>query len=157
MTILTENKIEIDRQVNEVYDYVTNMENFGNWFPEVINIQSHNNLDHGVIGKKYLETVKDPLKGKVKIVIEVKQAKANSSFVTEGEYAPLLPKMIVKFAETKNGGTALAWAMESRSKNLFIRIFMIPFAKSVMKKRGKIGVLNLKKILENVYITNTLS
>ncbi|MBF0227545.1 MAG: hypothetical protein HQK76_19030 [Desulfobacterales bacterium] len=60
MTILTENKIEIDRSINEVYDFVTNMENFGKWFPEVIEIKSQNNLEHAVVGKRYIETVKDP-------------------------------------------------------------------------------------------------
>ncbi|MBA4368268.1 MAG: polyketide cyclase [Desulfobacterium sp.] len=148
MAILTENKIEINRSINEVYDFVINMENFGKWFPEVIKIESQNNLEHGVVGKKYIETVKDPFKGEVQIVIEVKKAEQNTSFITEGEYAPLLPKMILHFSETVHGGTAFTWAMESRTKNTFVKILLIPVAKLVMKKRAKIGVMNLKKILE---------
>lgn len=148
MTILTENKIEINRSVSEVYDFVINMENFGKWFPEVIEINSQNNLEHGIVGKKYIETVKDPFKGEVQIVIEVKKAEKDEFFITEGEYAPLLPKMVVHFSETLNGGTAFTWAMESRTENTFVKILLLPIAKLVMKRRAKIGVSNLKKIFE---------
>ena len=147
--LLVKKKIEIERPINEVYDFATNMENFGSWFPEVIKIESHNNLDHGVVGKKYLETVKDPFKGEIQIVLEVKKADSCSSFVTEGDYPPLLPKMTIQFLETSKGSTELSWAMESRSKSFLIRISMIQLAKIIMRKRAKKGVLNLKNLLEN--------
>jgi carbon monoxide dehydrogenase subunit G len=149
MIILTENKIDINRSISEVFKFVVNMENYGKWFPKVIEIKSENNLEHGVVGKKYIEIVKDPFKGNVQIIIEVKKIEKDTLFITEGDYAPLLPKMSVHFTKTANGGTTLTWSMASRTENVFIRIFLIPIAKIVMRTRAKIGIINLKKILEN--------
>ena len=57
MTILTENTIEINCSISDVYDFVINMENFGKWFPEVIEIKSQNNLEHGVALPYLLELI----------------------------------------------------------------------------------------------------
>lgn len=149
MTLLVKNKILIEQSIDKVYEYVTDMENFGDWFPGVIKITSQNKLKHGEVGKKYLETVKDPFRGKVEILIEVKKALTNSYFVTEGEYPPLLPKMSVQFSGKQNNSTEISWSMESRSNNMLIQILIIPLARIIMKKRAKSGIINLKRKLES--------
>ena len=42
---------------SRVYRYVTDMENYANWFPGVIDIRSVDELPVGAVGKRYLEKI----------------------------------------------------------------------------------------------------
>ncbi|MBT28573.1 MAG: polyketide cyclase [Thalassobius sp.] len=148
MQVLTVSKVKIKRPIAEVYHFVVNMENFGQWFPEVINIQSANAIEHGLVGKKYLETVKVPFQGEQQISLEVVAAKKNELFMTEGEFHPLLPRMTVNFSADFENNTNLTWRMESRSNNSLFNILLLPIFKAILKKRAKKGVQSLKGILE---------
>jgi len=148
MAVLAKNKIKINHPITQVYEFVVNMENFIKWFPGVFNIESHNDLRHGVVGKKYLETIKVPFKREQKIIIEVKKAETGTLFITESEYLPLLPKMVVVFSKNPDNSTNVSWAMESRNKKIIFNLLFSPLVKHILKKRAEIGVLQLKKILE---------
>ncbi|MDP5273389.1 hypothetical protein [Chengkuizengella axinellae] len=45
MHILTETSSKISRKVEDVYSFATNMENFEQWFPEVIEIKPKKRID----------------------------------------------------------------------------------------------------------------
>jgi hypothetical protein len=75
MNLISEVEISIDRVDTDVFNYVSNMENFGAWFPEVISITSDSEGPHGIVGKKYLETVNIPLAGLKQISISVVDSK----------------------------------------------------------------------------------
>src|SRR5690606_35573250 len=94
--LLAEESIDMHRSPATVFDYVANMERFGEWFPGVLSIESANDLAHGHAGKQYLETVAVPLRGERRIRLLVQQAERNRLFVTEGNFPPIMPRMEAK-------------------------------------------------------------
>ncbi|QCX39050.1 SRPBCC family protein [Aureibaculum algae] len=148
MNTLTSKTVTINRTIKEVYKFTTNMENFKSWFPKVIKIESNNSLNHAIVGKKYIETVIVPFKGESIISLNVVKAEENKIFITEGDFSPLFPKMTIKFHENSSNTTTLTWCMQSRNTNLIFTSLLLPIFKKIMNKRAKIGVQNLKTILE---------
>src|SRR5690606_4594622 len=90
MVLLAKTETRIATSASEAYRLLSNMERFGEWFPEVISITSVNDKCHGEPGKKYLETVSIPLLGERKIELCVTESIENQRFVTEGNLIPLL-------------------------------------------------------------------
>ena len=149
MNLISEVEISINRANTDVFNYVSNMENFGAWFPSVISIVSDNEKPHGVIGKKYLETVKIPFAGLKKIPISVVDSKQDEIFVTEGDFSPLFPRMEIEIRRIDNASSTMSWRMYSRNNNRMAKVLLIPLAKSVMQKRANVGIKRLKVNLEN--------
>tara|TARA_R110002096_G_scaffold209585_1_gene396756 strand:- start:515 stop:985 length:471 start_codon:yes stop_codon:yes gene_type:complete len=146
--MLTINTIIINRPGNEVYKFATNLENFKLWFPQAVKIESDNSLEHATNGKKYIETVKIPFRGKSNISLNVVKAEENKIFITEGDFSPLLPRMILKFSEDSSNTTTLTWSMQSRNTNLIFKTLLLPIFKKIISKRAELGIQNLKTILE---------
>lgn len=149
MHLLTQKTIQIQRPVAAVFNYVVNMERFGEWFPGVLSIESANDLPHGQQGKKYLETASVPLRGARKIQLEVHEVRGNHFFATQGRFLPLLPRMEISLDETGTNSCQLTWRMFSRSNSLIVRYLLLPLASRVMDQRAALGVAALKKRLEN--------
>lgn len=149
MNLISEVEISIDRVNTDVFNYVSNMENFGAWFPGVISITSNNEESHGVVGKKYLETVKIPLVGFKKIPITVVGSKQGEFFVTEGDFSPLFPRMEIEIKCIDKMSSKMSWRMYSRNNNRMAKMLLLPLAKSVMQKRAEVGIKRLKANLEN--------
>ncbi|MBU0889666.1 MAG: SRPBCC family protein, partial [Gammaproteobacteria bacterium] len=104
MFLIAETSVCVDCSIEHAFSVVSNMERFGEWFPEVISISSMNDLNHGEVNKTYVELVSVPLQGKRSIEIVVKESVPCSRFVTEGRLFPLLPRMeieLVTQAESK--------------------------------------------------------
>jgi len=146
---ISEARVVIEQSCMDVYDYISNMENFGQWFPEVISIKSKDTLPNGQQGKVYAETVKIPFKGTENIQLSVSDAISGKFFSTIGDFYPLLPKMEISLKENDNGHCIMTWRMLSRNDKLSVRIFILPFAKLIMQKRAYKGLRNLKEILES--------
>ena len=149
MQLVTEQTITIARSVEAAYQYATNLENFAEWFPGVLSIESANTLEHAQRGKEYLETVAAPFRGKRKIKISVKDAQSNKVFVTEGEFSPLMPRMEIIFQATGSDSCGVTWRMFSRNDSFLFKITLLYLFKSVMYKRAAIGIRRLQKKLEN--------
>ena len=96
MILLAEKKMQIDQSSEHIFAYVTNMENYGDWFPGVVSVKSFNDLPHATVGKRYQELLVLP-EGEVNLVIEVKDCEKNIRFYTEGDLTPLLPAMLMEF------------------------------------------------------------
>ena len=141
---------EIDTNINkeECFIYLSNMDNFENWFPEVVEIVSKNKEPIGV-GKQYLETVKIPLIGSKKITLTVKNFEQYSQFSTEGNLAPLLPRMEIFVSNNSNGKTKINWAFYSRNSSKLFKLF-VPLFRYVMTKRAKIAAVKLKVVLASI-------
>ncbi len=148
MHLLAEKSINIKRPVPDVFDYVTDMERFGDWFPGVLAIEPANWHKHGQTGKEYLETVAVPLRGQRQISIVVRESQPCQFFATEGKFPPLLPRMEVEFAPGEGGSCDLTWRMLSRNRGLVFRFTLLPLARRVMRKRATIGLKRLAKKLE---------
>lgn len=148
MHLLAESTAEITRPVTVAYEYAANLERFGEWFPGVIGITSANSLPHGQPGKEYLETVAVPLRGQRKIRLVVKEAEVDRLLVTEGAFAPLLPRMQMRFESLTADSCRVRWQMFSRNKSLLAKFTIIPLARGVMRKRAAAGLAALKRRLE---------
>ena len=69
--MLTENRVSIACNVGSAFAYVTNMENFAQWFPNVRSVVSADTQPHATLGKQYVEVVSTP-RGEQKISLRVK-------------------------------------------------------------------------------------
>lgn len=148
MHLLAESTAEIACPVSVAYQYATNLERFGEWFPGVIAIESANALSHAEPGKEYLETVRIPLRGLRKIRLVVKDAEHDKSFATEGAFPPLLPRMLIRFTALTTTSCQVQWQMFSRNEGFLAKHTIIPLARGVMRRRAGVGLAALKKRLE---------
>lgn len=147
MALIVEKVFTVERPVEEVFSYISNMENFGRWFPEVIAIESCDDLSITQVGKQYLETVKIPFKGRKKIPITVVDLVQNETFVTEGKFPPVMPRMEVRFRKTNVNQCEVAWRMFSRNKSTAFRFLVLPVVTLIMSKRAEQGVAKIKSLL----------
>lgn len=148
MNTIAEHSVEINNNIEAVFSYVSDMENFGEWFPEVVKITAVNSQNHESLGKMYRETVKVPTQGEKEVTIKVVEFNKNKKFVTEGDLFPLLPKMTVLFTSLEDNKSLVNWKMQSRNNKLFFRLLLLPMIKSLMTKRAKRGLSNLKGKLD---------
>lgn len=148
MHLLTEKSIQIQRPAQAVFDYVTNMEKFADWFPGVLSIASSNALPHGKVGKTYRETMAVPFGGTRNIEIQVREVRGTQFFATEGKFPPLLPRMEIGLEETGADSCQLTWRMFSRNRSPIARFLLLPLSRRVIDRRAAQGVVALKKRLE---------
>lgn len=148
MHLLAKESVRIDRSAKAVFDYVANMERFGEWFPGVLSIESANGQPHGQAGKEYLETVAIPLRGERKIKLLVREAQPNTLFVTEGKLFPLMPRMEISIHSNGTESCDVTWRMFSRNENAIFRLTLLPLARGVVRKRATRGLGKLKNNLE---------
>ncbi|CAM2064721.1 SRPBCC family protein [Sulfidibacter corallicola] len=149
MSLLARQSIEIQCPIAPLFTYVINMEHFGEWFPEVVTIRSHNDRNHGDVGKTYLETVRVPPSETADIVIEVVRCELNQSFTTEGAFEPLRPRMTIELEPVTPETVRLTWAMETRATDPEIRDRMVNLFGPVMSARAETALQRLKARHEN--------
>lgn len=148
MRLLSEQKVDISCPVERVYAYATNLERFAEWFPAVLSVVSVNDQAHAEPGKEYLETVKDRNGVERKIKLQVKEARRNALFVSEGEYPPLMPRMEIVFESSDERKCSVTWRMYSRNRSLFARFTWLPLARRIIARRAADGVNRLREKLE---------
>ena len=123
------------------------MENYQEWFPGVINIQSANDLNHGVIGKKYIEILEFP-QGTQELLIEVKDLINNSTFVTEGDLEPIQPRMEMGFLKLNKTNCEFSLTYFCRNQSLNDGDEIITSITKDLSERIITACNNLKLILE---------
>ncbi|MDX1491646.1 MAG: SRPBCC family protein [Pseudohongiellaceae bacterium] len=146
--ILAEHTITIERTIDAVFDYISNHENYVNWFPGAISVVSKNELPHGTTGKIYTEQVK-LLSGRLcEMEIPVVRCTRPSLFVTEGQFSPLHPRMEIRLERLGADLTKLQWVFSSRNQSTLGRFLVRILAKRNLLKRSTEAMANLKSILE---------
>ncbi|MBV7543698.1 SRPBCC family protein [Acidovorax sp. sic0104] len=148
MYLLVEKTVTVGRSAHEVFAHISNMERFSEWFPGVVAITSLNALAHGERGKVYLETVRIPLRGRRRITLRVREARAPHFFATEGQLQPLLPRMEISINATPQASCTLTWRLFSRNRSRGVRWLLLPLAGFVMRRRAAKGLATLKSQLE---------
>ncbi len=149
MIELAKTSITIASPINVVFKYVSNMENYKHWFPGVVEIKSENNLPHGVVGKKYVETLSLP-SGDTELVIEVDQCDINHLFLTKGDLIGVLPQMTVMFSVNNTKSCHMSLQYYSRCPELTETSDIIIALREDLIVRAKNGVAKLKVILESM-------
>lgn len=117
MILLAQVDEMIQCPVSRLYPFVTNMENYKNWFPGVIDIVSGNALAHGQVGKEYVETL-DLTTGRRTLRIVVRQVEPNQIFITESDLEPVLPRMEMRFRDGLPEGCQFNLSYYSRNTEL---------------------------------------
>ncbi|PCK04932.1 MAG: polyketide cyclase [Alteromonadaceae bacterium] len=140
--------INTTASIDGCFHYLSNMKNFGNWFPEVIKIVEANRDEIG-LGKQYVETVKVPGRGLNQMTLTVKEHETPSKFATEGDFKPLRPRMQIKISENSDQTTRIDWSFYSRNEGKLFGVVM-PLFKYVMGKRAKIASFELEKVLASI-------
>lgn len=152
MHLLVEQSVCIHRPAQSVFEFVSNMEHFGLWFPGVIGIESSNALVHGQVGKEYLETVSVPFRGRQKITLQVREVVQTSGhylFATEGRFPPLLPRMEISISDVQPTFCQLTCRIFSRNGDPIIRFTLHPLVRRLMGQRARLGLAALKERMEN--------
>lgn len=141
--LLANKIIELSGNAMEVFDFVTNMENYAQWFPGVVAIRSANALAHAQVGKQYVETLAFP-DGVKELVVEVKKSVKYQVFETEGDLAPLLPCMTMLFSTLDQPDTCeLNLSYRSRNSTLSANDDFIVRIKEDLNSRIEIASRNL--------------
>jgi len=138
----------ISAPVDIVFKYVTNMENYGFWFPGVQAIKSKNNFPHATIGKTYLETLLFP-DGEHQLTITVAQCEVNQLFLTKGDLEGVLPQMTIKFHAPEKNQCRIDLHYHSRNSSLNEQSEIIISLREDLSMRAMTGITNLQKMLEN--------
>ncbi|OZG74443.1 hypothetical protein BTA51_05390 [Hahella sp. CCB-MM4] len=134
---------ELFRQpTSDLYQYVTNMENYGEWFPGVVEIASLNALEPGEIGKQYVETLELPI-GKAHLTIEVVEAIPGCIFITKGDLQPLLPRMEMRFYPESESECRFQLSYYSRNDGLQETGDIIATLREDLSKRIEKAMKNL--------------
>ena len=149
MELLAEQTVVIERNVAVTFAYVTNMENFSEWFPGVLSVASADSMPHSTLGKEYRETVSTPNGGEQTFLLRVKEARPDKLFVTEADHPPLLPRMEVEFAPSGDRGSTVTWRMFSRNEDPVTRATVVPLAQRVIGERAAQAIVRLKQKLES--------
>lgn len=148
MTVLTCQSILISATSDDIFDYILDLENFGDWFPGIQSITKIDNKPIDSMGKTYKELVRTPFGGALKVLIKVTDIKPNKQIITEGDLTPLLPRMTITL-ENQLSNTLITWKMESRNKSIIFRYTFFLLAKIVLARRATLGLARLKKLLES--------
>jgi polyketide cyclase/dehydrase/lipid transport protein len=148
MYLLADAVVTVECSRAKTFDYAANLENFGDWFPRVVSIVASDELSAAAVGKRYSETLSVPLRGKRSVMIRVTDAMAPQRLVTEGDLRPVLPRMEMEFVDVGQNTCEVRWRMLSRNENRLAGCTVLPVAGWVMRRRAKIGLLNLKLLLE---------
>lgn len=130
-TLLTETAMESS------FNYLSDMTNFGAWFPEVIRIVEKDSAEIGV-GKTWLEDVKVPGKGIQPVAVSVADYQPSTFFATEGDLDGIQPRMEIRLSIAPSGRTKIDWAFYSRNTNWTFRL-LSPLLRTVMGKRARQG------------------
>ncbi len=131
-----------------VFDYVADLENFCDWFPGALTITAQDDLAVATIGKRYVETVAVPLRGRRQVLLRVVDVQAPRRLVTEGDLPVLLPRMQIDVCDAGNDACEVRWSMVSRNENVLARRFVLPPARRLMQRRAEAGLCHLKRHLE---------
>ncbi len=138
----------INTQVETVFKYVSNMENYKTWFPGVVEVCSFNDLAHGTQGKQYRETLN--LNGEQgQLIIEVKQCKPNELFLTQGNLPGILPQMTIRFLATQENACEINLQYHGRANELAQNKNLQEILQQDLHSRTQQGLTRLKQLMEN--------
>jgi carbon monoxide dehydrogenase subunit G len=146
--LLSSRSIEIAAPINAVFTYAANLENFPAWFPGALSIRAKDSRPINEVGKCYEEIVGVPFGRSAKVRIEVVESNQPEHLVTEGDYAPLLPRMEMYFQAVGENQTLMEWKMYSRRRGILSGLFL-PVLSLVLKSRSRHALCKLKDLVES--------
>ena len=149
MLLLARRVEDLPYEVFDLYDFVTDMENYKKWFPDVVDIQSINELPIDMVGKRYAEKLN--LNGdEQRLTIQVVEALRGVSFQTEGNLEPLLPMMRMEFsAGQQEKECQFSLSYFSRNTEIQRHSDRVESIQSELNRKIKLAFCNLRELAVN--------
>lgn len=144
MIALARAQAQLARSAAEVFAYVADLRHFGGWFPGVLAIEARHPGGEPGPDAVYRETVRLPLRGATAVGIRVREFVPGQRLVTEGDLAPVWPRMQIEVRAQAADRCALSWQMHSRSHRASIRL-LSPLLRRVMQRRGDAAMTQLQQ------------
>lgn len=138
----------ISAPIERVFSFVSNMENYQQWFPGVIAICAADSLAVSTPGKTYTETLQLP-DGDMALTITVDRYEVNRLFQTKGDLPGLLPQMTVRFAVCPTGGCEVSLTYHSRNTELAESSEVVIQLQEDLNIRAKQGLETLTSLMES--------
>lgn len=148
MYLLASTGTVIRCSARQVFDCVSDLTRFPQWFPGAIEVRALDALEPATVGKRYHETVALPLRGRQPVLIRVVQAEPPRRFVTEGSLPLLMPRMEIDLEDAGAQGCRVRWRMLSRNTALLPRWTALPLARRATQQRADAAMGRLKALLE---------
>lgn len=144
MIRLAQAEARLASPAGQVFDWVSDLRRFGDWFPGVLGIQAAHAGGEPGLGAHYRESVKLPLRGATEVDIRVCTYEPGAQLVTEGDLAPIWPRMQIDIAADGPDHCRLIWRMDSRSQSPGIRL-AAPLLRRVMQRRADGAMRRLRQ------------
>ncbi len=148
MIKLAQRSIAINTSAENLFKFVSNMENYKTWFPGVIDIRSFNDLAHGTKGKLYKEVLLMP-DGESELIISVVNSTQNQFFQTHGDLAEILPQMTIELKESAEKVCDINLQYHSRNSALNKNSDLISILQNDLTARSHTALTTLKIIMED--------
>ena len=140
--------VVINAPTPRVFNFVSDMLNYKEWFPGVIEIELHpETSDEGGSLKRYAESIQLP-GGNSQILIQVVKFEQDVLFQTQGSLPGISPQMTVTFADLDGQSTLMAIHYGSREKTLAPEL--LDSLRNDLSDRCQLGLSRLKASLEGV-------
>ncbi|MCA8902270.1 MAG: SRPBCC family protein [Hyphomonas sp.] len=138
----------VARPIESVFDFVSDHENYQRWYPGVESVTALDDSPPGAIGKAYVEIIRMPGGRLQEIRIETVRSERPVLFVTEGDYAPLLPQMSFELAAAGPDETQITWTFRSRLASPIRRLMARLLFRPILKRQAVVAMANLTRCLE---------
>ncbi len=138
----------VHRPIEDVFAVISNHENYRHWYPGVVSVTSGDETPHGTVGKTYSETLRMPGGRLQSIRIVTVESEPPVTFVTQGDYAPLLPQMSFQLAPAGEQQTQMTWMFHSRATSPVRRLIIRLLFRPVLKRQAIAAMANLTRLLE---------
>ena len=147
MILLASSSITINKPVDVVFNYLINMENYHEWYPGVIKVDSQDELNCETVGKIYKEHLS--IAGNdAAMFIEVAQCDKNRLFLMQGQLAEILTQMTVEFTEVAEAYCEVHLKYHCRNAELDSTSEIIISLRDELGVRTHDAAKNLKGCLE---------
>ena len=137
--------VEIDRPLEEVFNYVVNVENAPKWQPAVIEVKRITNGPIGV-GTKFKEVAK-MMGRRVDTICEITELETNKKFAFKGTSSGPFEYESTYTLEPKENGTSISIVGNFRTKG-FWRL-LEPFIKGEVAKESSQELAAMKEAIES--------
>jgi len=148
MDFVAESRVNIDLPLAEVFEYVSDFNNYADWAPGILSMKEVDQIPVDTIGKKYIETLNIPIKGETSIDLVIRHFEKDRLIRFEPALKPLLPRFTLRFTEIGKNMTNVQWLCESRNASPVFKKVLKPVLSKVIQKAGDEQLATLKSLME---------
>ncbi|WP_022695956.1 SRPBCC family protein [Ponticaulis koreensis] len=114
-------KVILDAPIHDVFDYISDHENYANWFPGAEGIEALKDLPKAQEGQVYKERLKLPSGKEVDMLITVVSSVRPSHFEMTGDFKPLHTNLLYELDAISQEQTRMTVSFFTRHPISFVR------------------------------------